>query len=391
MPEPAEQIASCHFAVDHVPPASAPVPSEALGVHVAKRFLREVIFLPAADRPVANAILGGITPAERARGPRSWAAPHSVNRCHPLVDAVATAFSEHRPLTLSPDAIWLAIEQGFAHHVANHAEALRRRLVRHEGKRELKAIIHDTSPTSLELAVADFSAQIREASDPVLHESLICDFSTTTPEIHTASEVVLMDCYSSYFEYMMSCVCGIPSVTVQGSLEDWHRIRARVEVLATFGLEWWVDRLRPILNEFVQTVEGHPSLPFWQAIYKPRKTYGTDTVTGWIADLFPYLGDAPDQRRNHILSFDREEWEIPLEAGVRTGGFDTKGVTPKSFPSGLSSVPVNLTFRSGQRERNLDLVAGFFGIEQDLETLALSPLVSWAVTERAPDKPVLID
>ena len=43
--------------------------------------------------------------------------------------------------------------------------------------------IHDTSPRSIELAIADFSAQIREASDSVLHASLICDFSTTTPEI----------------------------------------------------------------------------------------------------------------------------------------------------------------------------------------------------------------
>jgi hypothetical protein len=38
----------------------------------------------------------------------------------------------------------------------------------------------------------------------------------------------------------------------------------------------------------------------------------------------------------------------------------------------------------------LDLVAGFFGVEQDAVNLALSPLVSWSVTERAPEKPVLI-
>jgi hypothetical protein len=39
---------------------------------------------------------------------------------------------------------------------------------------------------------------------------------------------------------------------------------------------------------------------------------------------------------------------------------------------------------------DLDLVAGFLGIQQDAEDLALSPLVSWSVTERAPEKPVLI-
>jgi hypothetical protein len=39
---------------------------------------------------------------------------------------------------------------------------------------------------------------------------------------------------------------------------------------------------------------------------------------------------------------------------------------------------------------SLDLVAGFLAIEQDPVDLALSPVISWSVTERAPEKPVLI-
>ncbi len=383
----------CQFAVDDVAPASAPIPTEMLGDHVRKRFRRKVIFLPGPERPVANAGLRLLDSIVLPGKARTQVAQDAVSRCHPLVDAVATAFSEHRPLTLSPDAIWLAIERGFAHHVAKNADSLRYRMVRHEETRELMTEIHDTSPRSIELAIADFSAQIREASDAVLHESLICDFSTTTPEICTASEVVLMDCYSSYFTYLMMCVCGIPRITVRGALEDWLRIRARVDVLATLGLEWWAARLRPILDEFVRTVQGHPSLLFWQAIYKPRKAYGTDTVTGWIADFFPYLGDAPDRRRNHVFKFDREDWAIPVEAGVKTRGEPgaEKGVAPGSFPSGLSSVPVKLSFSGNEHpELALDFVAGFFGIEQDAVDLALSPLVSWSVTERAPEQPVLI-
>jgi Domain of unknown function (DUF4419) len=150
------------------------------------------------------------------------------------------------------------------------------------------------------------------------------------------------------------------------------------------NLRWW------------PSFEGHPSLPFWQAIYKPRKAYWPDTVTGWIADLFPFLGDAPDRRRNHVFQFDREDWAIPVEAGVKTRGFGgepgaEKGVPPHSFPSGLSSVPVKLSFSGKEHpELELDLVAGFFGIEQDAVNLALSPIVSWSVTQRAPENPVLI-
>ena len=151
---------------------------------------------------------------------RAQLASRAVSKCHPLIDAVATAFNQHWPLTLSPDSIWLVIGQGFAHHVAENAETLRHHLVRHDGRRELRVAVSDLSLSSFECAISHWSLQIREATNPVLHETLICDFSTTTPAIRTASEVVLMDCYSSYFEYSMMSVCGIPKITVTGSLQD---------------------------------------------------------------------------------------------------------------------------------------------------------------------------
>jgi hypothetical protein len=297
---------------------------------------------------------------------------------------------------LSPDCIWLTIEQGFAHHLAENAEALRSRLVKHEGSRKLEAQISDLSLKSFEVAIASFSSQIREASDPVLHETLLCDFSTTTPAVRTASEIVLMDAYSTYFTYEASFICGIPQITVTGSAADWQRIRARVEVLATYDLEWWASRLRLILDEFVHTVDGHPNLEFWQAICKPKRAYGATSITGWVADLFPYLGDSPDRRRSHVFQHQRENWALPVEAGVNTKHAffgepgANKGVAEGNFPSGLASVPIKLNFLKGS-SKELDLVAGFLAVEQNKEDLALSPVISWCVTERAPTTPILID
>lgn len=58
---------------------------------------------------------------------------------HGLVNAVYVAFSQHRPLVLTPDAIWMTLAQGFAHHITNHAEALRSSVVQHKGKISLEA------------------------------------------------------------------------------------------------------------------------------------------------------------------------------------------------------------------------------------------------------------
>jgi hypothetical protein len=189
-----------------------------------------------------------------------------------------------------------------------------------------------------------------------------------------------MDGYSSYFKYLMRCICGIPKITITGSVNDWQSIRARVEVLETFDLGWWVRRLRPILDEFILTAEGHPTLEFWQAIYKPKKAYGEDRVTGWIADLFPYLKDTEPRFRNPILNHERQDWVIPVEKGLKTGfGVDKDGteksVAKANFPSGLSSVPCILDF-GFRRKVEVDLVGGFLGVEQDPEDLALSPVIS---------------
>jgi len=370
--------ASTTFPVDDVAPAAQPVCTETLFTSLTWRFRRPILALPAPERAVTNNALPLINESAESDRPLLRGIPDT--RLHPLIDAVHIAFSQHYPLTLSPDAVWLTIAQGFSHHLAANGEALRGRLVRHLGRRKLIARMLDLNLDNFERAIADLSAQIREATDLVLHESLICDFSTTTPEIRAASEVALMDTYASYFEYEMLCVCGIPHINITGSVEDWERIRARAEVLETYELAWWIDRLRPILDEFVLAAAGRPTREFWQAIYKPLKAYKDKLATGWITDLFPYLGDAPGRCTNWTLAAPRHDWSLSA-----TGG----GVSLSSFPSGLASVPVKVCFPD-RPSIPVHLVAGFFAVEQHASDLALSPLISWSVTEPPPEKPVVV-
>jgi len=209
------------FPVDDVEPLKRSIYSESLKSSLKRRlfhypFHRDLHVLPDEERRVANTAISNIPEERRHR----IALQDIGSHVHPLLDAVHTAFSQHRPLALSPDCIWLIIAQGFGHHMTENAEALRHRLVRHQGKRKLSIDVLDLSTSSFEHAIASISRQIRDASDPVLHETLICDFSTTTQDIRTASEVVLMDCFSRYFEYSMICICGIPAITLTGTVED---------------------------------------------------------------------------------------------------------------------------------------------------------------------------
>jgi hypothetical protein len=151
--------------------------------------------------------------------------------------------------------------------------------------------------------------------------------------------------------------------------------------------------LLPILDEFLRTVKGKPDLEFWQAICKPKQAYGDKAITGWVADLFPYLNDAPQRRRSHVFQYEREDWAVPIENGVPTFGIDepgaNMGVRTSSFPSGLASVPVKLNYPIGPTG-TVDLVAGFFGVAQDPEDLALTPVIGWSVVESTAAKPVRV-
>jgi hypothetical protein len=300
---------------------------------------------------------------------------------HPLIETVHLAFSEHRPLILSPDCIWLTIVQGFAHHLHENAESLRGRIVAHDEKKNLTVRTESLDENHWPAMISQFSEQIRRNSDPVLHETLLCNFSTTTPKIRTSFEVALMDAYQRYFEYNAMCVCGIPTVTLEGTPDDWQRIRDRVEVLATFDLEWWTSRLTPILDQFVTTSMGSPDRAFWQAIYKPTHFYFADSATGWIADLFPYLCQRlpkPKFWRNNIFETERRDW-LPVDSNSRG-----VSVALRSFPCGLSCAPVKIQFSDSSRPLDVVLMAGFFGVFQDPGDHSLSPEIAWAVVWRDP-------
>ncbi|MBD1908063.1 DUF4419 domain-containing protein [Funiculus sociatus GB2-A5] len=289
---------------------------------------------------------------------------------HPLVTAVHMAHSEHRPLLLTPDAIWLTIAQGFAQHINNNAEELRSRFVGHSGKLELKVETQKLDqPNDWAEVIEKWSERIRHNVKPDIHSLMVCNFSTTTSIIQTASQVVMMDAFQQYFDYMLYAICGIPGITVRGTEADWRSIRHRVEAIAAYDLGWWTERLLPICDALIDTVAGRPPLKFWQQIYKPKEIYGGEVITGWLADLFPYINHsvthAPTQK-NPILDIPRAELTVE------------DGISPTVLPTGLSKAPIALVTPQGKGD--LEVVAGFIGVRQ--QDGYLQPEIGWAVRKQ---------
>jgi hypothetical protein len=311
---------------------------------------------------------------------------------HSLIAAAHLAYQYHFPLVLSPDVIWLTIAQGLANHVNNNAERLRPQFVPHEGKVTIQVRRDDFKRGSPENPWAEvwpeFSAKIKEVIGPETHGMIVSDFSTTGSTERAASEVVLMDCVQSYFSYRFVTLCGIPEVMLQGTVEDWEKIRQRVDRLQQYDLKWWTDDVLQITDEFVAAAKGQPNLTFWKAIYKQEDESGGPYTTGWLVRLLPYLKQQQyrfaregDYESGYVTPW-TTDLKNPLLGRPPVGKRNPfEGITDSSLPSSASQVP--FVWEYLKKEYDYAFLAGVVTIEQDKDSRAVRPRIGWAVREAA--------
>ncbi len=289
---------------------------------------------------------------------------------HGLVAAAHLAFMDHRPLVLSPDDVWLCIAQGFAIHVDQNAEALRRRLVSHEGQAKIVVIRNNFRRGAPD---NDWQGCFREFSEEIgaylgdTHSLIVADFSTTGPIERAASEIVLMAAMRNYFDYVLVTRCGIPSITLVGTEDDWRSIRRRAEALADFDLGWWLRMLLPLLDQFISAAEGRADREFWRSFYKWNDSSGGPFVSGWINLFFPYL---EDQARDGSSLLIRNDC---------VAGLVHEGICTDKFPAGMSAAP--FVWEYFGTPIPMKLFGGFAGVPQDPRSMALRPTIGWAVAE----------
>ena len=166
---------------------------------------------------------------------------------------------------------------------------------------------------------------------------------------------------------------------MEGTVEDWRSIAQRVEEFARFGLEWWVEPLRPILKEFVAAAAGCVNTEFWDSIYKYQgpKGSGSPYITGWVAKLFPYI-------MNHKPKWEEMSEGKTSEPPYRRNPWLNSDLSPAIeargvFPNLPSKVPFNWDYIGKIYE--MEFVAGLIGVSQDRESLCLRPEIGWVVME----------
>ena len=280
-----------------------------------------------------------------------------------LVGLAHEAFSNHRHMVLSPDAVWLTIERGLAIHITENAEELRPHFVDFKGKQTI-GIRRDSfirgGKNDWKECFDEFSEKIGDVIGKK-KDLIVGSFSTTGTLERVSSEIVLMDAMSKYFSYLRKTLCSIPLVTLEGKVEDWESIRDRAQAFSEFGLSWWTDHLLPVLDQLVLTAKGQMDLDFWRSWYKENGGSGGPFINGYIQKFYPYLGRTIFTRN----TFEYSRWG---------------GITLDKFPLGFSKVP----FVWNYYDTNLpmEFVGGIIGVSQN-ENGFIQNAFGWAVRDES--------
>ena len=114
----------------------------------------------------------------------------------PLLNGFYTAHTNHYPIRIKPDDIWLLIVQAFSNHVNANAEKLRHYFVNFDGKQKLKVIYQLSDIKQVDRkTLENFSEQINEQMKKYLGEKLLDiltpNFSTSNYDSKIVCKIIL--------------------------------------------------------------------------------------------------------------------------------------------------------------------------------------------------------
>ncbi|KAH0790029.1 DUF4419 domain-containing protein [Histomonas meleagridis] len=274
------------------------------------------------------------------------------------------AFTNHYPFVLSPDAIWLLILQGFSRHININSERFRDLFVSFKGKKDLLVERLRITPDEATNSVWDgifteFSQVISNNLPEDVIETITPDFSTTTELSRSVCNIAIMSTFEKYFNYTTRFKgCGIPYVTIEGTIEDWESIKERLNFISKYDLEWWTSELIPVIDQIINTLNGDINLSFWKDMVRKKDgtRYHPGYYDGWFTRFFPY------DKANKRLNLKKISTKVKL-------------------PDEVLQVPLKIEVIGigGISSTDCFIYSGFVGLKQNPDSFQLKPKMGWMI------------
>lgn len=301
---------------------------------------------------------------------------YPVSRENGLVGGLISAYNEHHNIVLRPENFWIAVLTQFSQFVNANSEKLRNTFVNFEGKKELVILDvgtlrnapYDRMTTRMTEQIA---ANLKDAS---VREWILPSFSTTTSNDTVVCSAVMMATMQKYFDYKFVLRCGIPSVTLLGTPDDYKNLAARIDRLLEFDVGTnlmvkWHAMLKPIFGELINASQGKHNPEFWSKVCSNHGGgSGPSYISGWVSAFCVFNENGKWQGDNFDLPSrsgkkDKERSAYPL-------------IDADDIPTGLVTVPVKVDDNFVLYQTHM--IAGSFALDL-VDPTTIQPRLDWCI------------
>ena len=296
----------------------------------------------------------------------------------PLLNGFYTAHTNHYPIRIKPDDIWLLIVQAFSNHVNANSEKLRHYFVNFDGKQKLKVIYELSNIEQVDRKILEnFSEQINEQMKKYLGEKLLDiltpNFSTSNYDSKIVCKISIMGAFKKYFQYKMALIgCGIPYIILEGTAKDYKEIISKANELKKYEFDWYINRIIPHLEKMVEAKEGKIDTNYFKDIIQKKEVTETkwgssgmrkyevkyDYISGWFLNFFAYCIDG------RYIKFEKEMLKVE---------------DFKTLANQMLIVPFTIEDEVHKIKYEMKYKVGFVGCDQN-ENKQVFPIQGWIVS-----------
>ena len=211
-----------------------------------------------------------------------------------FIKAALMAFSYHVPLRIKPDYILYLILSGFNHWVnkkEGHVILASYKLI--DPARQNICIDVPLNNPEWNDIVEILGTELQKS---FLNENLInimkASFTTTTPTMMQVKILTMASIMKEFVNIKFDTACGIPYVTLEGTQNDWEKVKVIANTLLSLAnnqLDWWLCKLNTSLDIMIATSKGQGAEKDWANFFNYENTSAHTGFNGWMNSFFPYI------------------------------------------------------------------------------------------------------
>lgn len=172
-------------------------------------------------------------------------------------------------------------------------------------------------------------------------DTLLPNFPSAPVNYNESMYGLLCEISYDYYEVMILC-CGIPTVKIEGSLEEWTTLLQHVNQVQklhtnlNIKIDQYLEQVVSITNDFVT---NYSNQTYWLNFFEVQKcgSGSQAEITGHIAKLFPttiLVGKLPKMMSNYVYKISDENGNINLGkymSGIISSHIDSNGISVPQY------------------------------------------------------------